>query len=173
MRTRMLIAAVLALVANACAPVLVNSYRQRDADFTRYRTYTWATTTELATGDARLDNNPFVDRATRQAIDRVLAGRGLAESREAPHVMLRYHLSITQRLDLAGTGSTYLICEECAPSVYDAGTLVIDILDADTSTLLWRGWAEGSFDRLIDDQQALEQRINEVVAKIMTRCPLA
>jgi hypothetical protein len=55
--------------------------------------------------------------------------------------------------------------------VYDAGTMVIDVFDTDTRALLWRGWAEGTFDRVIDNQRALEQRIDEVVAKIMARYP--
>ena len=55
--------------------------------------------------------------------------------------------------------------------VYDQGTLVIDLVDAHTDTLLWRGWAKGSIDGVIDNQQWMEQRIDEAVARIMRALP--
>jgi hypothetical protein len=171
MRARCLTVISIVLCVSACAPVLVKSFRHPGADLSRYRTYAWAADAPHSTGDARLDSNPFVDGAARRAINRALASRGLEESAAAPQLTLRYFISITQKLDLAGVDSTYLTCEECSPSVYDAGTMVIDVFDTDTRALLWRGWAEGTFDRVIDNQRALEQRIDEVVAKIMARYP--
>jgi hypothetical protein len=57
------------------------------------------------------------------------------------------------------------------PYVYEAGTIVVDLVDADTSRLVWRGWAEGSIDGAIDDQTFMEHRIDEAVARIMERLP--
>ena len=173
MFARQMLIAVFVLLVGACAPLLVHSYLDTGADLTRYRTYTWASHEGEATGDARLDNNPFFDATTRAAVDRALAQKGLEATTGASDVVLHCHISIKQQLDLAGTESSYLTCEGCAPTVYDAGTLVIDVVDARTNRLLWRGWAEGSFDRVIDNQAALERRIEEAVAKIMARYPAA
>jgi hypothetical protein len=172
MGARLLLAGVFAAVLSACAPLVVNTYLQTDADLSRYRTYAWAATEGRTTGDARLDSNPFFDRATRAAVDAALARHTLLFTSTQPQLLFRYHVSIRQQLDLAGVDSTYLTCEGCAPTLYEAGTLVIDAVDARTNQLLWRGWAEGSFDRLIDDQAALEKRIREAVARILARYPL-
>jgi hypothetical protein len=172
MDTRSVLIGGVALFVGACAPLLVHSYLERGADLTRYRTYAWATQVELATGDARLDNNPFVDAATRGAVDRALGKKGFEQSAAAPDLRLRYHISIKQKLDIAHN-SSYLPCDECTPTLYEAGTLVIDLVDAGTNRLVWRGWGEGSFERLIDDQRALERRIEDVVIRILARLPAA
>ena len=52
-----------------------------------------------------------------------------------------------------------------------AGTLFIDLVDRRTNRLVWRGWAAGSIEGLIDDQAWLEKRIDETVARIMLRLP--
>ncbi|HEX6389851.1 MAG TPA: DUF4136 domain-containing protein [Solirubrobacteraceae bacterium] len=167
-----LLAVGLALLVDACAPLLVNSYLETGADMTRYRTYRWASHEGEATGDPRLDNNPFFDATTRAAVDRALAGKGLEATAGAADLVLRFHISIKQQLDLGGTDSPYLGCDGCSPTVYEAGTLVVDAVEARTNRLLWRAWAEGSFDRVIDDQAALERRIEEAVARIMARYPV-
>jgi hypothetical protein len=55
--------------------------------------------------------------------------------------------------------------------VYDAGTLLIDLVDARTNRLVWRGWAEGSVDGVIDNQEWMEARIDEAVTRILERLP--
>lgn len=57
------------------------------------------------------------------------------------------------------------------PAVYDAGTLFVDLVDARTGAVVWRGWAEGSLDGAIDDQVWLEARVDEAVRRIMQRLP--
>ena len=47
----------------------------------------------------------------------------------------------------------------------------IDLVDRRTNRLVWRGWAAGSIEGLIDDQAWLEKRIDETVARIMLRLP--
>lgn len=50
------------------------------------------------------------------------------------------------------------------------GTLIVDVIDAETSVLVWRGWAEGA---LLEAPSAdeLAEYVDEVVAKIMKRFP--
>lgn len=188
------LAGVAALAVSACATMSVSSHVEptvdlrlfytydwgpRDAlpvlqtgtDLTRLRRYAWAEQRPYSTGDPRLDANPFFDTATRAAIDRALAGRGLAHVAEAPDVVFHYHVSMRQKLDLSGADSSYLTCEECTPTVYEAGTLVIDAVDPRSDRLLWRGWAEGSFDGFIDQQTALTTRIDEAVTRVLARYP--
>jgi hypothetical protein len=55
--------------------------------------------------------------------------------------------------------------------VYEAGSLVIDLLDSRTDKLFWRGWINGVVGDAIDDQSRMEQRIDEAVARIFARFP--
>jgi hypothetical protein len=59
----------------------------------------------------------------------------------------------------------------CKPFVFDAGTLVIDLVDAGTNKLLWRGWVEASLDSVVDNQHWMEEQIDEAVARILERLP--
>ena len=44
-------------------------------------------------------------------------------------------------------------------------------VDTRTNRVVWRGWAEGSVDGVIDNQQWLEQRVDEAVRRILARLP--
>ena len=57
------------------------------------------------------------------------------------------------------------------PVVYDAGTLFVDLVDTRAKTLVWRGWAEGSMDGAIDDQAAMDARVDDAVMRILRRLP--
>ena len=55
--------------------------------------------------------------------------------------------------------------------MYDAGTLLLDFVDARTNMMVWHGWAEGSMDRVIDNQEWMDQRIDDAVTRILQKFP--
>jgi hypothetical protein len=161
------------LALAGCATMRVGSFVERGTSFTGYRTYVWAPDAQLTTGDPRLDNNEFFQTRLRAAVEKGLGARGLekAESGQAD-VILHYHASVTQKVDAGGVDEKYGYCEDCSPSVFDAGTLTLDVVDARTNKLSWRGWAESTFDGLVDNQQWLERRIDESVGRILRTFPV-
>ena len=167
-------AALLALAFSSCAPVRINSYLERGVDFQQYRTYAWGPADGLSTGDPRLDNNRFFRERVEKAVNQQLASRGF-EKREsgAADVLIHMHARIDQRIESDAIDREYARCDvsDCRPFVYDAGTLLLDFIDTRTNQLAWRGWAEGSFDGAIDDQDWMEARIDDAVAKILARLP--
>jgi uncharacterized protein DUF4136 len=158
-------------MAAGCAPIQVNSYAEPGVAF-HFRTYTWAPEDSVSTGDPRLDNNPFFSDRVRESVDRELAARGFEKTASGtPDVLLHYHASITQELEIkAAATDRFEHCPNCGTSVYDAGTLVIDLVDAHTSRLVWRGWAE-KVNAVIDNQDWMEAIIDLTVAQIMKRLP--
>jgi hypothetical protein len=157
-----------------CASLTVNSYVARSFDTGRYQTYDWAAADRGPTGDPRLDNNRFFDEHVRRQIEKQLASKGFEKTTSAtPDLLLHYHASVTQEIDIRNLDRHDQYCDEenCEPFVYDAGTLFIDFVDPRTDRLVWRGWAEGSIEGLIDNQEWLEDRIDEVVARILERLP--
>ena len=163
-------AAVAALLAG-CAPVKVFSFPERGVDFTTYRTYAWAPAVAMATGDPRLDSNPFFDGHVRRSVDRGLAARGIEKVDSAPDLLLHYHAAVDQMIDLNGVDQYTRVDPDRLPEVYDAGTIVVDLIDARTNRLIWRGWAESSIDGVIDQQAWMEERIDDAVARVLAKLP--
>lgn len=168
------IALVAASMLAACASMKVDSFLSREADFGRYRSYTWAAPDRLSTGDPRLDNNPFFQKRLQSDVDRHLAAKGFEKQpATSPDLVVHFHASLTQQIDVNGVDRVFGQCEtpECQPSVYEAGTIVIDLVDTRTNKLVWRGWASDNLDGVIDNQDWLEQKIDQAVVRIMDRLP--
>ena len=171
-RLAVVIAAVLTL--NGCATLRVGSHLERGADFARYRSYAWRLSDTFSTGDPRLDNNRFFSERVESAVDRQLRDRGFEKTGSGTaDLVIHIHARVDQRLDTSAIDQEYGRCdvEECRPRVYDAGTLLLDFIDTRTNTLAWRGWAEGSLDGVIDDQQWMEETIDKAVEKILAQLP--
>jgi hypothetical protein len=165
------IAAGAVALAAACAPVRVNASLERGMDFTRYSSYAWAANDQFTTGDPRLDNNEFFENRLRTTAERILGERGFEKaSGTTADLIVHYHANATQRIDVNALDRQYGYCEECHSSIYDAGTITIDFVDARTNTLVWRGWSEGTFEG-IDSQDLIESRVDQAVTKILRKLP--
>lgn len=155
-----------------CATMNVSSHVQANTDFTRYHTYDWGPPDALPTGDPRLDKDPFFQDHMEGAVEKEMAAKGFAHATSGvPDLLIHYHASITQKLDVSTADKAYA-CKDCKTGyVYDAGTLLIDVVDARTSKIVWRGWSEGSMDGAIDDQAWMEKTIDDAVARILEKLP--
>ena len=159
-----------ALAAAGCAPVIhVRAFTETGVVF-NFRTYSWAADDGVATGDPRLDNNRFFIERVRDSVDRELAARGFEKTeRGSSDLVIHYHATITQEIEITPT-DRFDHCYNCGSSVYDAGTLLIDFVDARSSRLVWRGWAE-KVDAVIENQDWMEETIDRVVAQILKKLP--
>lgn len=54
---------------------------------------------------------------------------------------------------------------------YEQGTLVIDIVDAKTKKVVWRGWSQDTMTGVIDNQDRLQKQVDEGVTKMMLQLP--
>lgn len=161
-----------AALAAACATLNIGSFVDRGFEMSMVRTFEWAPAEHLSTGDPRLDNNEFFQRYLKAAVERELAARGIERTDAGmADVVVHYHASVTQRVDAAGVDQQYGPCEDCRPSVFDAGTLTLDLVDAGTNRVVWRGWAERSIQGVLDNQQWMERDVDQAVAKILGRLP--
>jgi hypothetical protein len=147
---------------------------ERSTDVRQYRTYNWAPPDAFSTGDPRLDNNRFFDERVRGQVEKQLASKGFEKATSGmPDLVVHYHASVTQEIDVRDFDQQYAYCDhaDCRPYVYDAGTLFVDLVDPRTEKLVWRGWAEGSIEGVIDNQEFMEARIDETVRRILERLP--
>lgn len=161
-------------LAGCASGLRVGSFLERQADLRQYSTYDWGPETALSTGDPRLDNNPFFDRRVRMRVEEELERRGFEKAAGSPpDLLVHYHANVSQKIAVTGLDRDYTLRRDDEPraTVYDAGTLFVDLVDPRRKTLVWRGWAEGSLEGAIDDQDWMEERIDQAVAAVMARLP--
>ena len=176
-RLALVLAVGLSTVLGACATLNVGSYVQRDATFAPYHTYAWGEPDALPAGDPRLDNNPFFKDYVEGAVNKEFVARGLTlASPAAADLLVHYHISVNERLDVNGVDRDYGFClsGNCEPrvDVVEAGTLVIDVHDTRTKNLLWRGWAQDFVEAALSNQDVMEQQFTRQVRKMMAEFPV-
>ena len=166
-----IVGAAVAAATVACAPVTVTSFTERGVQVERYRTYDWGTVDTAVPGDPRLDNNTVFHDYLRGAIDRQLRSRGYEQTALTPDVRVHYHASATQRIYISGSEPARERCTDCAVQVYDEGTVLIDLVDARTGALVWRGSARTDLAGAVADQTRLERTLERVVTRILNTLP--
>ena len=158
------------LTAMACAPIAVSSFTEQGVRVESYDTYGWAAVDTGVPGDPRLDNNPFFHDYLRGAIDRHLISRGYEPTVLSPDVYVHYHASTRQKIHLTGHPPT-TDRRDRAVEIYDEGTIVIDLMDARTGALVWRGAAQSGLAGAVGDQRRMEDTVERVVSRILARLP--
>jgi Domain of unknown function (DUF4136) len=176
MRTYKLLTTVVAALALAgCATMNVSSHIERNVTFSDYVTYDWGPPDNLPVGDPRLDNNPFFKDHLQGAIEKKLAAKGYEHAVTGqPDLLIHYHASVNQKLDVYEVDSRYGYCYgNCQAQIVDfeLGTLVVDVVDAKTNKVVWRGWAQDAMNGIIDNQARLEKQVDEGVTKMMVFLP--
>jgi len=54
---------------------------------------------------------------------------------------------------------------------YEAGTIVIDMVDARTNKVIWRGWAQDAVKGMLGNQDTMAAKVNEAVTRMLARLP--
>lgn len=169
--------AVLGLTVSACATMNVSSHVEQGLDFTPYHTWQWAPADALPESDARL-NNPFFQDNFQGAVEKQFAVRGMVQTgsdADAPDLLVHYHANISPRLDVSSGDQTIGACydEQCTVRVLEneVGTVILDVVDAQTNRLIWRGWAQNPVEGVLDHPERFRNRINEAVTRMFARFP--
>jgi hypothetical protein len=175
MRARTAGLVIAAVFAAGCATMTVSSHIERDVTFTDFLTYDWGPADNFPVGDPRLDNNPLFVDYLQGAIEKQLAKKGYERALTGdPDLLVHYHASVSQKVDVYEADQRYGYCYgNCQPEIvdYEQGTLVVDIVDARTSKVVWRGWAQDVMNGVIDDQQRLEKQVDDGVTRMMMLLP--
>lgn len=167
----------------ACSTLQVSQDFDPQADFTGYRSYAWLSHEQAETGDIRVDS-PLLHQRIRTAIEDNLETRGYRPQKTGvPDFYVGYHLSLESRLDVRTINAHHgyggygrygrwgtVGYPETRVSQYEQGTLIIDVADAGEKKLVWRGWASDRI-RRNPSQEESEQKVRDVVAKVMEQFP--
>ncbi len=177
---RLVLSAVLALVASGCASSLqTGSFVDRDVNFSRYKTYNWGGPGRIE-GDPRLERNAFFRDHLQGEVEKQLASKGFAgPQKRRPDLLIRYRAAVSPRMAVANNAAPpvydgYGYCSvDCNNRVveYETATLIVDVIDARSKKLVWRGWARNDLHEVIDDEDRMGERLREAVTEMMTKLP--
>jgi len=164
------------LACAGCATLTASAHIEHGINFSGYVSYDWGRPDSLPTGDPRLDNNPFFNDYLQGAIEKGMAAKGYDRvvTGGGPDLLIHYHAAVNQKVDVYEADRNNGYCyQDCQARVveYEQGTLVLDVVDARTNRVVWRGWAQDTFSGVIDDQDRLDQKVEAGVAKMMQLLP--
>lgn len=153
----------------ACSSVSTNYDYDTSYDFAKLKTYRWADIPSKA------DANPLVVQRVGAAVERELKAKGYAPAEGAPDFLVATYVGRQSRIQVTDWGYGY------GPRgawygggvdvyQYEEGSLIVDIVDARSKQLVWRGTATSIIDPGATPEERTE-RINEAVAKIFGDFP--
>lgn len=156
---------LVSLAPIGCSGIDVSSDYDPATDFAAFSTYAW-----LSKPAAELPGSPLVSELllerVRHAVDSELSAKGMrVVPEEAASLLVTEHLSIEERIQFNDPYYSFDMVQ-----TYEEGTLLIDLVDADSRELLWRGIGQTRL-RELPTPEEREQRVQEVVSAILAQYP--
>lgn len=162
----------LLFVFASCSTVRVATDFDKEANFTQYNSFAF-----YKPGIDKAQISDLDKKRILRAIEESLSLKGMAKS-ENPDLLVSIFTKERERVDVYNNnfgygwgwnpwwyggygGSTVSRSTE--------GTLYIDLIDAKTNSLVWQGM--GSADLVTQDMERKEERIREIVMKILAEYP--
>jgi len=157
--------------------VRVGQDYEYQTDFSRYKSFGWATVSQEKPGMSPWCS-PFVTQRIHAAVESFLSQNGYAESSEGkPDFLVDIHLTVEKMIEVdqsvdgwPGHRAFGDSAFETVITEYDEGTLIIDFLDAGTQKLFWRGTGTRRIDHSSSPQKSTDT-MNRWVSEILKQYP--
>jgi hypothetical protein len=170
MRIPLYLAALAAATATGCTErVTVSSASAPSLDTTPYHTFAVMPATSPASPDSV---RATIGRAIRADLERSFAERGYTESAN-PDFLVAYYGGTGDIIDVKAHPYGYSGLSnvgKASVTDYPAGTLVVDVVDAKTNQLVWRGQG---VNRIPTDADVYRRQIAAAVGDIVAQFPKA
>jgi len=166
MKMRML--AIMALTLTTAAVVTYAQKVTTDSDpsahFASYKTYAWTAGTPSP--------NPLGEQRIHEAVNAQLAAKGMTEVESDPNVYVATHVTTHETKELIangfgpwGFGGGF---GTATVQTYVNGTLIVDLYDASTKKMVWRGVGTATAS---DKPSKNTSKINKALTKMFERYP--
>jgi len=171
MRVTTLVSTGLAVLSTTAAAQTITYDFDKAADFSRFKTYAWVRGTPLSD---ELNHKRIVN-----AVDTQLAAKGLGkvEVGASPDVLVAYHATFNKNLQIngfsTGWGGYRFGANRSGSARVDeilVGTLVVDMVDAGSRTIVWRGTATKELDVKANPEKR-EKNINKAAERLFKNYP--
>jgi hypothetical protein len=176
------------LLLAACGGVTVSQDYDPAAlsRFPKYRTFDWFPGGHEVHGEGEIDD-PFLDQRVRAAVAANLTSRGYQKvENRTPDFYVNHHLSVRQRMSSSGINTYYGVGSygswggvsvgmgTSPVRTYDEGTLVIDVIDATSRQLVWRGTGTKALHGSAtpaDSSRDIHEAVNEILKQFPPGAP--
>jgi hypothetical protein len=167
MKTNWLILSMLLL---SCASQLrVYSDQDHDFNLANYKTYQWAQQNDIERNNNPLYYNELTDKRIKAVADAQLKLKGISLASTSPDAILHYHIVVDDKFSVSpdpyGLYGRYWSRMGSNVVAYKEGTLIIDMMDSKTNSLIWRGYAVSVIQE--SDSELREEMIQKAVTKIV------
>ncbi|QHL87826.1 DUF4136 domain-containing protein [Nibribacter ruber] len=173
---------------SGCAPsILVSSDYEKTTNFAQYRTWRWYQDQPVAKSDSTRRYSTFLDKRIKNAVEAEMNRRGfqLASGSQQPDMLLAYDVTIEnmQRvrpdyvsIPTIGYGYWYgyryaytynRLYNNTTVQEYQAGTIILDIVDAKSNELVWRGTGQTTG----GEKSLTQEKVQAVVTQILAKYP--
>ena len=155
---------VLALATTAAYAQKVNVDSDPAAPFATYKTYAWHEGTPAP--------DPLAQERLQSAVDEKLSARGLAMNTSAPDVIVVTHVTTSDRKELVLNGfgpGPWWGGATASVKTYVDGTLIVDLYDAKTKKMVWRGVATATAS---DKPTKNAEKMNKALEKMFEKFPI-
>lgn len=177
--------ATMALVLAACAPAPeVQTDVPPDAALSSLRTFHLVEASEyLGNTQPGETRPPFANSATSRALGQDIVAdferHGYSENDQSPDVLVEYGTAVREADDPTDESYNYVWRSkdwrgwgpgqnDATPAEYDQGAVIIDVVDAKTKQLLWRGHVPADAS---DDVAVSVKRLDQAVDAILDHFP--
>lgn len=167
---RALLSCLLALAATACSSLDTSFDYDTEADFSQLRAYTWIE------DDGASEAASLTLRRVRTAVDETLARRGYRADAQAPDFFVAAHVTTAEKIEVTDWGYTtpsrggWYGRRDIDVYTYDQGTLVLDVVNATSRSLIWRGTASRTVDASWTPEKR-EEVVREAVEALLEAFP--
>lgn len=166
---------LLALIAGCAAPVHVE---YNSASYAQWHNFAWRNPKGTTVKNPILDSGILTTRV-ENAVAEALKDRGYTEvgNQSKADFVVTYHTAtqlreepqsgITFAYGTYGPGFNTVFLTQPGPRQIQEGSLIIDVVDARTDKLVWRGWITSGLDQSNYSQKA----VTKAVQRIFSRFP--
>jgi len=158
----------LGLAGGAAFAQQIHFNYDRSANFSAYKTYQWVDRKELQVGD------PLLDQDLKNIVDTQFARKGLRRVESGADLHISYQGAISQEKEYdmlrSGPGPGWWGDGRVTSSTVEVGKLLIELFDAATGQLVWRGSAEKVLD-IKKDPDKNYRDLEKAVAKLTKNYP--
>lgn len=167
-----------ALLGSACGPN-IQVETDPSANLRDYDSFSWVAPEQQDVQDPILDSE-LLSKKVERAVQDTLSSRGFDSKEANPDFYVTYHTASKEKLRSSGfnIGIGYSRFDPRRgyaavfgpPDVesYEEAILIIDVIDAESDTLVWRGWETGRLSR----ERFSDEAVAEAVEDILSRFPI-
>jgi len=170
-----LIVLFLSFALLGCSSVQVVCDYDKQADFTKYKTYQMAESVQQL-GVGELNRGRIIT-----AVENEMAAKGFTKA-DNPDVLVDMHIKAKQVVDATATSSGYgggpwrygygggFSTTQVSYNEYTEGTLFVNLVDMATEKIVWQGIGTRTLDESANAQKR-EDNINYAIQQIFTKYP--